>query len=300
MSHITFLGMGSMGRPMSQALTRGGHTVCGFDVFEGSLNAAKGLRLQCVSDLAEALSGADAVVSMLPTGKHLRQAYEGPNGVFALAPKSALLIDSSTIDVASSRALHARAAELGFDFVDAPVTGAVPAAEKGALTFMVGGSLHAFERAQPVLQAMGKSIFHTGEGGTGHALKICNNMMTGINMAATSELFALAERFGLSRQLVFDVVSGGSGGNWVLTNYCPVPGPVPSSPANRDYESSFSMQMMLKDMRLSQAAADELGVSTPLAANSTALYQLAVANGLGGKDFSAIYELVSGQGNKRA
>lgn len=298
MTKITFIGMGSMGRPMAHALARHGHTVCGFDVSPVSRQAAAKLQLKCVDSLAEALTETEVVVSMLPTGKHVREAYAGPHGVFELAPRDALLIDSSTIDVATSRAMHARAAELGFDFLDAPVAGAVPAAEKAALVFMVGGRPETVPRATHTLEAMGTAIFHVGPGGSGHAMKICNNMMTGLSMVGISEVFTLGEKFGLSYQSIFDVISRGSGQCWSLTTYCPVPGPVPSTPANHQYESRFSMPMMLKDMRLSQAAADELGASTPIAASATALYQLAIANGLEKKDFSAIFELVSGRVGK--
>jgi 3-hydroxyisobutyrate dehydrogenase len=298
MSSITFLGMGAMGRPMSTALMRAGHTVCGYDPAPASRDLAAKAGVPSKASLAEALAGVECVVSMLPTGKHVREAYCGRGGVLEIAPKGTVLIDSSTIDVDSSQAVHARAEELGFPFVDAPVTGAVPAAEKAALTFMVGGKVEAVDRARPVLEGMGKAIFHVGPGGSGHAMKICNNMMTGMSMAAISEVFTLGEKFGLSYQSIFDVVSRGSGNCWALTTACPVPGPVPTSPANRDYESSFAMPMMLKDMRLSQAAAAELGVSTPLAASAASLYQLAVLYGLGRKDFSAIFKLISGRAAK--
>jgi 3-hydroxyisobutyrate dehydrogenase len=295
MSIVAFVGMGKMGQPMAHALQKAGHTVCGFDVSSTSRALATGIGVRCVSDLAEALQGAEFVVSMVPTGKQVREIYAGAGGIFELAPKSALLIDSSTIDVTTSRDVHNIAGQRGFEFVDAPVTGAVPAAESATLTFMVGGNPGAVERARPVLEAMGKVILHVGPGGSGHAMKICNNMMLGMSMVAISEVFALGEKFGLSYQQIFDVVSRGSGSCWVLTNYCPVPGPVPTSPANRAYESNFSMPMMLKDMRLSQEAAGSLNASTPLAASAAALYQLAVDNGLANEDFSAIFKLISGR-----
>lgn len=295
MSNITFIGLGSMGRPMAHSLVRAGHRVTGFDVSEQSREAAARLGIPARSRLAEALEGADAVISMVPTGKHVKALYVEEGGLFELAPKGTLLIDSSTIDVSTSRQVHQRAAELGHSFIDAPVTGAVPAAERAALTFMVGGDAGLVERAKPVLSGMGQKIFHVGLGGTGHAMKICNNMMTGMSIVAISEVFALGEKFGLDYQSVFDVVSQGSGSCWALVNYCPVPGPVPSSPASNGYESKFSMPMMLKDMRLSQQAADELNAATPLAASAAAVYQLAVANGLSEKDCSAVFELISGR-----
>ncbi|MCY1254216.1 putative 3-hydroxyisobutyrate dehydrogenase [compost metagenome] len=300
MSNITFIGLGSMGRPMALALARAGHNVSGFDVSPASRDAASKLGLQCFDGLTAALAQADVVITMVPTGKHVRQIYANEGGIFDSAPRTALLIDSSTIDVATSRAMHELAAKRGLAFIDAPVTGAVPAAERAALTFMIGGTAELAERATPTLQGMGKAIFHVGPGGSGHAMKICNNMMTGMSMVAISEVFALGERFGLSYQSIFDVVSTGSGSCWSLTSYCPVPGPVSTSPANREYQSNFSMPMMLKDMRLSQEAANDLGASTPLAACSAALYQLAVSNGLSNKDFSAIFELISGRLAKEA
>lgn len=298
MSNITFIGLGSMGRPMAHALVRAGHRVVGFDLAQSSRDAAEKLGILTAAQLGSAVEGADVVVSMVPTGKHVRQVYSDAGGLLETVPKTTLLIDCSTIDVATSRLVHEKARTLGHTFVDAPVTGAVPAAERAALTFMIGGTAEAAERAKPTLLGMGKAIFHVGDGGAGHAMKICNNMMTGMSMVAISEVFALGEKFGLSYQSIFDVVSTGSGSCWSLVSYCPVPGPVPSSPANNGYESKFAMPMMLKDMRLSQEAADDLGASTPLAACSAAIYQMAVANGLSHKDFSAVFELVSGRLNE--
>jgi 3-hydroxyisobutyrate dehydrogenase len=295
MSIISFIGLGSMGRPMAHALVRAGHKVTGYDVAQSSRDAAEKLGIRATGQLQAALEVAEVVITMVPTGKHVRALYLDKGGFFDTAPKGTLFIDCSTIDVNTSRAVHERASSSGHSFVDAPVTGAVPFAERAELTFMVGATPELVERATPVLSGMGKKIFHVGGGGCGHAMKICNNMMTGISMVAISEVFALAEKFGLSYQSVFDVVSQGSGSCWCLVNYCPVPGPVPSSPANSGYESKFAMPMMLKDMRLSQQAADELNASTPLAASTAAVYQMAVANGLADKDFSAVFELISGR-----
>jgi 3-hydroxyisobutyrate dehydrogenase len=295
MSVITFIGLGSMGRPMARALLRAGHRVTGYDVSQASRDAAEALGISTKNELSEALTDAEAVITMVPTGKHVRALYLDKGGFFDTVPAGTLFIDCSTIDVSSSRAVHEHASKSGHAFVDAPVTGAVPFAERGELTFMVGATPELVEKAKPVLSGMGKKIFHVGAGGAGHAMKICNNMMTGISMVAISEVFALGEKFGLSYQSVFDVVSQGSGSCWCLVNYCPVPGPVPTSPANSGYESKFAMPMMLKDMRLSQQAADELNASTPLAASTAAVYQMAVANGLADKDFSAVFELISGR-----
>lgn len=300
MSTITFIGLGSMGRPMAHALSRAGHNVRGFDVAQSSREAAEKLGLNTSASLPDALEGTEVVISMVPTGNHVRSLYVEARGLFESVPIGTLLIDCSTIDVATSRAIHAAASERGHFFVDAPVTGAVPAAERAALTFMVGGKSQIVEQVRPTLLGMGKAVLHVGEGGAGHAMKICNNMMMGMSMIAISEMFALGEKFGLSYQSVFDVVSQGSGSCWALVNYCPVPGPVPTSPANSSYESKFSMSMMVKDMRLSQQAADDLGASTPLAACSAALYQMGVSNGLAKKDFSSIFKLLSGRVGKEA
>ena len=294
MTRIAFIGLGSMGRPMARALLAAGHAVHGHDIAAASREAAAQFGLRGTDRLRDAVADAEVVITMLPTGTHVAEAYLGDDGILALAPKDALLIDSSTIDVATSRRLHAEAAARGFAFLDAPVTGAVPAAEQATLTFMVGGDAATRKRAEPVLLGMGKAVIPVGGPGAGHAMKICNNMMTGMSMLAISEVFALGEKFGLDDQTLFDVVSRGSGACWALTTYCPVPGPVPTSPANRDYRSSFSMRMMLKDMRLSQALADQTGASTPLAASAAAVYQAAVNHGMDALDFSAIYRFVAG------
>jgi 3-hydroxyisobutyrate dehydrogenase len=295
MATVAFIGMGSMGRPMALALQNKGFSVVGYDVAANSRQIAQEKGIACTDSLADATKNADFVVSMVPTGTHVREVYASKGGVFSLARKDAVLIDSSTIDVGTSRDLHALAGQQGLNFLDAPVTGAVPAAEAASLTFMVGGEATVLQRAAPVLDAMGKATFHVGAGGSGHAMKICNNMMTGMSMVATSEVFALGERFGLSYQDIFNVVSRGSGGSWIMTNYCPVPGPVPSTPANSGYASKFSIEMMLKDMRLSQAAAESLSASTPLGAATAAIYQMAVNNGISGEDFSAVFKLISGR-----
>lgn len=297
MTSVTFIGLGNMGRPMARALLNGGHSVCGYDILGPNRDALVAIGGTCETTLAASLIDAEVVITMVPTGKHVRSIYEGINGVLALARPGTLLIDCSTIDVESSRAVHAAAKERGFDMLDAPVTGAVPAAENATLTFMVGGSKKVYDRALPTLQAMGKSFHHVGEAGSGHALKICNNMMTGMSMVAISEVFGLAEQFGLDFQTVFDVISTGSANCWALSNYCPVPGPVPSSPANRDYAPLFPLAGMLKDMRLSQSLAASLGANTPLAASTTAIYQLAVSSGLGDQDFSAIFKMIGGRSN---
>jgi 3-hydroxyisobutyrate dehydrogenase len=295
MAQIAFIGLGNMGRPMCENLTKAGHSVIGYDAVAAARDAYTASGGRAVATLAEALAEANTVISMIPTGKHVRAVYEGESGVIALARPDTLLIDCSTIDVVSAQAVSKAAVAAGFVMVDAPVSGAVPAAQAGNLTFMVGGTAEAYVRAHSVLAAMGNKFFHVGESGCGVALKICNNMMTGMSMVAISEVFALAEKLGLDYQTVYDVMTVSSGNCWALQHYCPVPGPLPTSPANRDYQPGFAAAMMLKDMRLSQDAASNSGAATPLAGSAAALYQMLVENGHGGKDFSAIFALITGR-----
>jgi 3-hydroxyisobutyrate dehydrogenase len=231
---------------------------------------------------------------MLPAGQHVRQVYLGDNGILKHAKAGTLLIDSSTIDVATARDVHAAAKSSGAEFLDAPVSGGVGGATAGTLTFMVGGDETAFGRAKPILEKMGKNIFHAGGAGTGQAAKICNNMLLAISMIGTCEAFVLAEKLGLSAETLFKISSTASGQCWSLTSYCPVPGPVPASPANRDYQPGFTASMMLKDLKLSQNAAQTSGASTPLGAQATALYSLFESAGAGGRDFSGIIQLLRG------
>lgn len=295
MPNVTFIGLGNMGRPMSANLIKAGHAVTGFDLSQAARDALVAAGGRAAGSIAEAVAGADAIITMVPTGKHVRAVYEGPGGILATAPKGAILIDSSTIDVESARAVGAAAAAAGFEMVDAPVSGAVPAAEAGRLTFMVGGTKAAYARALPILEGMGANFFHVGDSGLGQALKICNNMMAGMSMVAISEVFTLAEKLGLDNQAVYDVMTKSSGNCWALQSYCPVPGPVPASPANRDYDPGFTVAMMLKDMRLSQQEAGAGGAATPLAGAAAALYQTLVAAGHGNRDFSYVYTLLSGR-----
>jgi 3-hydroxyisobutyrate dehydrogenase len=294
MAVIAFIGLGNMGQPMSRNLLKAGHIVVGYDLMKENCDRLIQAGGQTAESLAQAVASADIVVSMVPTGKHVRAVYEGPDGVIQHARPGTLLIDSSTIDVESSRAVNAAATAAGFDMVDAPVSGAVPAAEAGTLVFMVGGSSKGFELAKPILSCMGSSVVHVGEAGCGQAMKICNNMMAGMSMVALSEVFTLAEHLNLDFQKVHDVITKGSGNCWALQAYCPVPGPVPASPANRDYAAGFAMALMLKDMNLSQSAAAAVSASTPFAASAAALYQKAVDSGYAAKDFSYIYKVVSG------
>ena len=293
MATIGFIGLGNMGAPMAANLVQCGHGVKGYDVMPGHAAAAVGVTP--VPSIAAAVAGVDAVVTMLPASRHVRLVYEGDGpdgGVLALARPGTLLIESSTIDVASARAINADATRAGFEMIDAPVSGGVAGAAAATLTFMVGGAVEAFARAEPILGCMGKTIVHTGGAGSGQAAKICNNMMLGIQMISVAEAFVLAEKLGLDADKLFEVASTSSGQCWSLTKYCPVPGPVPGSPANRDYKAGFAAEMMLKDLRLSQEAATAEGAATPLGAAATALYERFVADGSGEVDFSGIIELI--------
>jgi 3-hydroxyisobutyrate dehydrogenase len=295
MASIGFLGLGNMGRPKAENLVKAGHKVRGFDLSAEALAAFAASGGLAAASAAEAVADAEIVVSMLPAGPHVRKAYTADSGVLDAAAKGALLIDCSTIDVDSARAVAAASAERGFAMIDAPVSGGTGGAAAGTLTFMVGGADDAVERARPYLEKMGKTIVHCGGAGTGQAAKICNNMILGISMTAVSEAFALAEKLGLDAQKLFDVSSKSSGQCWALTTYCPVPGPVPTSPANRGYAPGFTVDMMLKDLKLAQQAAQTAGAATPLGAEAASLYQLLAQSGGGGKDFSAMFPWLAGK-----
>jgi 3-hydroxyisobutyrate dehydrogenase len=293
MAAIGFIGLGNMGAPMAANLVKAGHQVTGYDLVPAPVEALAAMGGRKAASAAEAIAAADIVISMLPAGPQVREVYLGNAGVLGRARKDALLIDCSTIDVDTARAVAAAAGEAGFDMVDAPVSGGTAGAAAATLTFMVGGSAEAFARARPILEAMGRTIVHTGRAGNGQAVKICNNMMLAISMIGVCEGFTLAQRLGLAPQILFDVVSKSTGQSWALTGYCPVPGPVPSSPANREYAPGFTAAMMLKDLRLAQQAAGAAAAPTPLGAAAAALYQLFVDQGVGGLDFSAIYRFIA-------
>ncbi len=231
---------------------------------------------------------------MLPEGRHVREVYLGEEGVIARAEPNALLIDCSTIDVDSARAVNRAALDCGREVLDAPVSGGVTGAENATLTFMVGGSDEGVRRARPILEQMGKVVVHTGPSGNGQAAKICNNMILAVSMIAVSEAFVLAQRLGLPAEKLFEVSSRSSGQCWSLTNYCPVPGLVPSSPANRDYRPGFTTTMMAKDLRLAQDAAQSVDAPTPMGAQARSLYALFANRGHGGLDFSAIIRMIAG------
>jgi 3-hydroxyisobutyrate dehydrogenase len=292
---IGFIGLGNMGGPMAANLAKAGHAVTAFDMSSAALDKAASAGITKAATTTAAAAGAEIVVTMLPAGQHVRSVYLGDKGILAGAAAGTLFIDSSTIDVATAREVHAAAAERRVHFLDAPVSGGVGGAAAGTLTFMVGGEEAAFERAKPILEKMGKNIFHAGGAGTGQAAKICNNMLLAISMIGTCEAFVLAEKLGLSHETLFRISSTASGQCWSLTSYCPVPGPVPTSPANRDYQAGFTAAMMLKDLKLSQNAAQSAGAATPLGAQATALYEMFDSAGAGAKDFSGIIQMLRGR-----
>ena len=296
MAQIAFVGLGNMGLPMAQNLIKAGHRVTGVDLSAVAKDKLKASGGTIAESAGAAASTADAVITMLPSGKEVREIYLGASGIVASARAATLLIDSSTIDVESARAVAAAAAEKKLSMLDAPVSGGVGGATAGTLTFMVGGSDDAFARAKPFLEAMGKTIVHAGGAGNGQAAKICNNMILGISMIAVSEAFVLAEKLGLDHQKLFDISSKSSGQCWSMTSYCPVPGPVPASPANRDYQAGFTAAMMLKDLKLAQDAAKAAAALTPLGADAAMLYSRYADSGEAGKDFSGIIRFIRGGG----
>jgi 3-hydroxyisobutyrate dehydrogenase len=293
MATIGFIGLGNMGAPMAANLVKAGHKVTGFDLVREAVEALEKKGGSAAASAVAAAAAGEIVITMLPAGPQVRSVYLGENGLLAHARRDTLLIDCSTIDVETARAVAASAAQAGFDMIDAPVSGGVGGAEGATLTFMVGGTEAIFARAQPVLAAMGRTIVHAGPAGNGQAAKICNNMILGVSMIAVCEAFSLAEQLGLPAQTLFDIAAKSSGQCWALTSYCPVPGPVPSSPANRDYKAGFTAAMMLKDLRLAQQAAGMTAVATPLGAAAANFYQLFVDNGAAALDFSGIYRLFS-------
>jgi 3-hydroxyisobutyrate dehydrogenase len=294
MTKIAFIGLGNMGGPMARNLVKAGYDITAFDLSIAVLEPVVKAGARGAASLAEAVRETDVVISMLPAGQHVRSVYLD-GGILANTPKHAILIDSSTIDIDSARTVHGEATKAGFDFLDAPVSGGTGGAEAATLTFMCGGSERAFERARPVLERMGKRIVLAGGAGAGQAAKICNNMLLAISMIGTCEAFVLAEKLGLDAQKLFDIASTSSGQCWSLSTYCPVPGPVPSAPSNRDYQGGFAAGLMLKDLKLAQAAAQSSGATTPLGAEVTQLYSLFAAKGHAGLDFSGIVRMLRGE-----
>jgi 3-hydroxyisobutyrate dehydrogenase len=291
MARVAFIGLGNMGSGMAANLAKGGHDVRAYDLSEAALARAEQSGCLRAGSAAEAVADAEAVVTMLPAGKHVRQVYQ--ESIAGKAPTSAILMDCSTIDVTSARDVGEGLVRLGHAFVDAPVSGGIAAAEAGMLTFMVGGTQEAFARAEPFLSLMGKAVIHAGGPGSGQAAKICNNMLLGASMIATCETFVLARKLGLDAQTFFEIASKASGQCWSMTSYCPVPGVGPATPADRDYEGGFAAALMLKDLRLAMEAAQSVDAYTPMGAAAEELYTR-FAEGLGGagKDFSGIIRMI--------
>lgn len=288
---IAFIGIGNMGGGMAANLAKAGHTVRGFDLSKSAQKQAKKSGCEIALTVNDAVKNADATILMLPSGDIVRKVCED---VFFDTVPGSLIIDCSTIDVATARDMIAEAQAQLIDMIDAPVSGGVKGAADGTLTFMCGGTKDAFSRAKPLLEIMGKNVFHAGAAGNGQVAKICNNMLLGIHMIGTCEAFNLADKLGLDAQTFFDISSTASGQNWSMTSYCPAPGPVESAPSNRDYKPGFAAAMMLKDLRLAKEAATTARAATPLGAQAEAMYALMEAAGEGGLDFSGVMKLIDG------
>lgn len=289
MTRIAFIGLGNMGCPMAANLVKSGHAVSGFDLSETSMKSAAEAGVHLATSLVEAVRDAECVITMLPKGQHVVSVW---TDLATLVTEGTLLIDCSTVDVDSARKAHGLAGVMNCPSLDAPVSGGTTGAAAGTLTFMVGGSEGAFAAGKAILEAMGKKIVHCGGNGAGQSAKICNNMILGISMIGVAEAFVLAEKLGLSHQALFDVASTSSGQCWSLTTYCPVPGPVPTSPANNDYKPGFAAALMLKDLMLSQEAASHSGARTPLGAHAAEIYAEFDRYGHGMEDFSAVIRML--------
>jgi 3-hydroxyisobutyrate dehydrogenase len=291
MARVAFIGLGNMGGGMAANLVKAGHEVRAFDLSVAALDKAEKSGCLPMGSATEAVRDAEAVITMLPASKHVRQVYE--SSVIGDAPASAILIDCSTIDVATAREEIEKAQKAGYAMVDAPVSGGIAAADAGTLTFMVGGADDAFAAARPFLEQMGKAVIHAGGAGAGQAAKICNNMLLGASMIATCETFVLAQKLGLDPQTFFDIASKASGQCWSMTTYCPLPGVGPQTPADRDYQGGFAAALMLKDLRLAMEAAQSVDSYTPMGSAAEDLYtRFAEALGGGTRDFSAIIKMI--------
>ena len=293
MSNVAFIGLGNMGSGMCANLVKAGHSVKAFDLSPQAIEQAINSGATGAESIADCVTEAEYVITMLPAGKHVHSVYFDQDGITSHALKSAVLIDCSTIAVSEARDIATQAAALGYAVVDAPVSGGVAAANAGTLTFMVGGS--AFAQVEGLLGNMGQNIFHAGVSGNGQAAKTANNMLLGISMIATSEAFNLAEKLGLSAEKFFEISSKASGQCWSMTSYCPAPGPVPTSPANNDYTAGFAVAMMLKDLKLAQDAGQSVDAATPLGQQATAIYQDLDNAGLTAKDFSVVMQQIKGE-----
>lgn len=296
MADLGFIGLGNMGGPMAKNLVAAGYAVKGFDVVAQSIATARENGIEAAASAREAATDVSVVITMLPAGQHVREVLTGEDGIIAAADPGALLIDCSTIDVTTARAVHGAAEKAGLMMLDAPVSGGVAGADAGTLTFMVGGAPAAFDKGKPLFEVMGRTIVHAGGPGNGQVAKVCNNMILGISMIAVSEAFNLGQKLGLEPQKLFDISSNASGSCWAMLNHNPMPGLVETSAANRDYRPGFATGMMHKDLKLSQEAAAAAGVATPLGAEATALYTMFVNAGNAGLDYSAIIKLIRGDG----
>ena len=291
MARVAFIGLGNMGGGMAANLAKAGHDVRAFDLSQEALDRARAAGCLPADSAVAAVEGAEAIVTMLPAGKHVEAVY---NEICAIADPGAVMLDCSTIDVDTARRVAEIAGTRGLLAVDAPVSGGIAAANAGTLTFMVGGTEQAFERAEPFLSDMGKAVIHAGGSGAGQGAKICNNMLLGAEMVATCEAFALAEKLGLDLQKFYDIASVSSGQSWSLTSYCPVPGVGPESPADRDYQGGFAAALMLKDLKLAMEAAHSVHANTPMGARAADLYEAFVEKGNGATDFSGIIRTLRG------
>jgi 3-hydroxyisobutyrate dehydrogenase len=297
MARIAVIGLGNMGAPMAGNLVKKGHEVLGFDLVKANLDGAVKRGVKAAASAADAAKGADAVITMLPAGKDTVAVYE-KSGVLEAASKGTAFIDCSTIDVTSARRAHELATAKGMLSLDSPVSGGVTGAEAATLTLMAGGNKAAFDKAKPLLECVGKRVVHCGDAGAGQAAKICNNMMLGISMLGVCEGFTLAEKLGLSPQALFDVASTSSGQSWAMMNHCPVPGLVPTAPSNNNYKPGFAAALMMKDLMLAQEAARASGAVTPMGAEAAQLFQLFVANGNAGVDYTGIINFIRGTASK--
>ncbi len=296
MARIGFIGLGNMGLPMASNLVKAGHTVVGFDLVQSLMDQLVAAGGQVAASAGDAARGASVVITMLPAGEHVRQVWMHQGGLIDVVKDAKpLLIDCSTIDVDSARAVTAEAEAAGLSMLDAPVSGGTVGAQNGTLTFMVGGSEDAFAAGKPILEAMGKNIFHAGGPGAGQAVKICNNMMLAINMIGVCEGFLLGQKLGLDWDKLHAICATATSNSWALSSYCPAPGPVPAAPSNRDYAPGFMAALMLKDVKLSQAAADATGSPTPLAAMAQSFYQAVCDQGDATKDFSVVFRWLAEQ-----
>ncbi len=294
MARVGFLGLGNMGGPMAANLVKAGHEVRGFDLSGAAVLAASVNGVVAAENMADAVAGCDVAITMLPAGSHVESVYLGKDGLFEQSARDRLFIDCSTIDVDTARTVHKAAEASGHGMLDAPVSGGVTGAGAGTLTFMAGGSEKAYQRGRSLLFGMGKTVVHAGGPGSGQAAKLCNNLMLGIQMISVAEAFCLAERLGLDGAVLFEISSRSSGSCWALTSNCPIPGPVPASPANREYEAGFTAAMMLKDLRLAGQAAASAGAAIPLGTQARDLYERFVEEGHAGLDFSGIIKMVRG------